>query len=223
MSTSNSTGQQFPMVLGGKSFVLRADGSLYDADTNSLLVADLHLGKDASFRQAGLPVPAGMVHSILDALETAVCETGAQRLIVLGDLIHNRASFRDELRTEFSEWRSRTSVGDVILVEGNHDRHVARFPADWGLVIESQLLESDIRYVHQTSESAKDQRFEIGGHLHPVVKLSDKVDRLRLRCFVLDKHRLILPAFGIFKGGLTMKPIASRQFFPIAENEIWKC
>ncbi|MBZ0171464.1 MAG: DEAD/DEAH box helicase, partial [Phycisphaerales bacterium] len=52
----------------------------------TLLVADLHLGKPASFRSAGAPVPEQVTGADLARLSSLIKTQHAQRVIVLGDL-----------------------------------------------------------------------------------------------------------------------------------------
>ena len=61
------------------------------AATRTLLVADLHLGKAATFRRAGIPVPEGSAGRDLDRLTRLVADTRATRVIVVGDLLHSAA------------------------------------------------------------------------------------------------------------------------------------
>ena len=212
---------EIEVLVAEKELRLRADGTLFDPATETLHVADLHLGKDTSFRAAGLPVPQGMTTSILETLSTSIRLLQPKRLLILGDLIHNRASMSDELRNTFSNWREQHPRMKMILVEGNHDRHIAQFPADWGLQVESKLSEESITYVHETTESPA-ELFQMGGHLHPVVRLSGGVDSLKLRCFLLEEHRLVLPAFGIFKGGCQIRSGVGKSLFPFSDKQIWK-
>src|ERR1700760_1529379 len=89
----------------GQRLLLLADHALYWPDQRTLILADVHLGKDASFRAAGLPVPAGHSAKDLSRIERLVKATDATRLIVLGDLIHNRSSHHDELSADVSAFR----------------------------------------------------------------------------------------------------------------------
>ena len=46
--------------------------------------------------------------------------------------------------------------------------------------------------------SATHQTPEISGHYHPKARLGSAVRR----CFLIDPHRIILPAYGAYTGGL---------------------
>ena len=43
---------------------------------------------------------------------------------------------------------------------------------------------------------------EVAGHLHPCARVYGRGKSVRRRCFAGDGHRLILPAFGAYTGGL---------------------
>ena len=56
--------------------------------TSTLLVADVHIGKAASFRRLGVPVPAGTTAANLVRLDGLLARWPVRRLVVLGDLLH---------------------------------------------------------------------------------------------------------------------------------------
>jgi DNA ligase-associated metallophosphoesterase len=178
--------------------------------SDTLLVADLHLGKAATFRSQGIPVPEGSAQKDLARLALLVAATQARRLIVLGDLFHAKIGCTDEVFAEFSAARGGFSDTEVLLVAGNHDRSVGRLPA--GLGIDSVLRTHDEPPFHFVHEPATDLPepdrtcFTIAGHMHPTVALSSPSgDRITERCFVAEAATLILPAFGSFTGGHRMR------------------
>lgn len=174
--------------------------------SRTLLVSDIHLGKAATFRQAGIPVPEGSAQRDLARLERLVVEHDIARLVVLGDLFHARSGCTREVFDEFAATRACLRDTRVVLVLGNHDRGVGRLPATLGIdACVAALDEPPFHLVHEpaTGIAAADRRlFTVAGHLHPTVKLSSKSgDRLTDRCFVLETDALVLPAFGSFTGG----------------------
>ena len=91
------------------------------AATATLLVADVHLGKAATFRNAGIPVPEGSAQADLARLERLVRDTAARRLIVLGDLFHARSGCTQAVFDEFAAARAGMPDTEVLLIAGNHD------------------------------------------------------------------------------------------------------
>jgi DNA ligase-associated metallophosphoesterase len=180
--------------------------------SETLLVADLHLGKAATFRSQGIPVPEGSAQKDLARLALLVAATRARRLVVLGDLFHAKSGCTEGVFAEFTAARECFSDTAVLLVAGNHDRSIGRLPA--GVGIDSVLRTFDeppFHFVHEPDtplpEPDRDEPFTIAGHLHPVIALaSPSGDRLTERCFVAEPRLLVMPAFGSFTGGHRMTP-----------------
>ena len=92
----------------GERLVLRPDRSLYWPRANGLVIADPHFGKADTFRAFGLPVPGG-TEEPLSRLAAALADTGADRLVVLGDFWHARAGRTPRLVAELSRWKERAA------------------------------------------------------------------------------------------------------------------
>ena len=186
--------------------------------TQTLLVADLHLGKAATFRKAGIPVPEGSAQRDLARLERLIVETAARRLLILGDLFHAAGGCTPEVFAEFAAMRQRIASTAVLLVIGNHDQRIGRLPADLG--IDSCLRgldEPPFHFVHEPATALDEPgrtAFTIGGHLHPTVSIrSPGGDRIADRCFVAEDSMLVLPAFGSFTGGHRIAPAEGLRFW----------
>ena len=179
--------------------------------TRTLLVADLHLGKAATFRKAGIPVPEGSAQRDLARLERLVVETAATRLLILGDLFHAAGGCTPQVFAEFAETRARIAHTSVLLVIGNHDRRIGTLPASLGIDSCLRTLdEPPFHFVHEPATALDDSgrtAFTIGGHMHPTVSIrSPSGDRIADRCFVAEESLLVLPAFGSFTGGHRVEP-----------------
>ena len=228
---SSSLSSEIEIQCAGESVILRGDGTVLIPKFNALLVADLHLGKSASFRAGGIPVPEGIDQTTLEALTVTLQTTEASQVFFLGDLIHNRDSMTPTLIAEFTHWREAHSKIDMTLVRGNHDRHVRQFPEPWGLHETTSSSVGPFQLLHEISDSltldesenaGESAMFQFGGHWHPVISIGRGADRMRLPCFVSGLHHITLPAFGPFKGGMKQTPTKSANFFPICDGKIWK-
>ena len=195
--------------------LLPGRGALLPA-SRTLLVADLHLGKAATFRRAGIPIPEGSAQGDLARLEALIRDHEVARLLILGDLLHAASGCTADVVAEFRAFRDRVPATAVVLVLGNHDVAARRLAGDLGLdECLSILDEPPLRFVHiaaaataEEDDSKKNEAQSAGiglvvaGHVHPRVKLrGPSGDRLADRCFHLDKRVLTLPAFGSFTGG----------------------
>ncbi len=138
--------------------VLRSDGTICLPEFRSLLVADLHLGKDASFRAAGFPVPEGPNQTTFDLLNQAIAATRPGILFLLGDLIHNRDAMTTGLIQQFAQWRTKHSNMRCVLVRGNHDRHVKTFPATWQMEEVFEYRLGPFELVHEVAAAFSTSR-----------------------------------------------------------------
>ena len=177
--------------------------AVWREESSVLFVADVHLGKAAAFRAAGLPVPAGTTRENLARLDALIEALQPRRLVVLGDLFHARAAYRDATLQDVAAWRAKRSRLAVTLVAGNHDARAGAPPAvlDLELVDEPFALDG-LELRHAPLDDDADGPPTLAGHLHPAARLSGRAhDSLRLPCFVMRGRQLILPAFGEFTGG----------------------
>jgi DNA ligase-associated metallophosphoesterase len=204
---------------GAEPLTLLADRALYWPAHRSLILADVHLGKDASFRAAGMPVPAGNSTKDLARIEKLIAETNAEQLVVLGDLVHNRASHQPELAAAFSRWRSAHRHLEILLIRGNHDRRAGPPPVDWQLKeLHEPLDAGPFIFAHEPQPAGKPV---MCGHVHPAVAVRD-FDRsyATLCCFVVDENQMILPAFGSFTGGYKMHAEPGRRIYALAGKSV---
>ena len=177
----------------------------------TLLVADLHLGKAATFRKAGIPVPEGSSQADLARLARLVHETSARRLVIVGDLVHAKSGCTDQVFAEFTATRRQFTGTEVVLVLGNHDRTLGKVPATLGIdACLPHLADGPWHFVHEPSApltGSDHAGFTISGHLHPTISIrSPGGDRIADRCFVAEATTLVLPAFGSFTGGHRVTP-----------------
>lgn len=202
--------------VAGERLVLRADHSVHWPAADTLLVADTHFGKAGVFRQRGMGLPAGTTDADLARLGAAIADTGAKRVIVLGDFVHAPPAREAPWLARFAQWRARHADVAFMVTRGNHDRMdtlPADFDIDWRA---GSLLETPFVLRH---EPAADTRGPVlAGHLHPVARLRDAGERLRLPVFWRHGDGLVLPAFSSFAGGAPVTPAAHDRLFAVAEG-----
>lgn len=207
------------LVLPGRAALLPASGTL--------LAADLHLGKAATFRHAGLPVPEGSAQADLDRLGRLLAETCARRLVILGDLLHAAVGCTPAVIAGFRALRDRFPAIPFLLVLGNHDvaarRHADALGLD-GCV--ARLDEPPLRFIHDSSaRDAAGIALTLAGHVHPCARVGGPSGgRVTQRCFHLDatarSRTLILPAFGSFTGGRAVAPASSDRVWMAGDDAV---
>jgi DNA ligase-associated metallophosphoesterase len=190
--------------------------------SRTLFVADVHIGKAAAFRMAGLPAPAGTTRENLARLDALIDRLAPRRLVVLGDLFHAKAAFRAATLAEFAQWRTRRAGLAVTLVVGNHDARAGAPPAGLQLdVVEEPHGLDGLECRHIPRDNAAAGALALAGHLHPTTRLyGPGRDSLRLPCFVLRPSQLVLPAFGEFTGGAPAESDAETALCIVAGDRL---
>lgn len=203
--------------IGGAPWRLHAWRGALHLDSGVLLVADVHLGKAAHFRRAGLPLPQGTTSADLERLARLVNALAPTRLLVLGDLVHAGI---DTGAAWFARWQAfrRDHAGlDIAVVGGNHDRG-----AELRLLCVDDLGDveylDDFALVHHPRAAAYGH--VVAGHLHPVVRLRDRGLSARLPAFWSSPAVTVMPAFGAFTGGFEFVPAGGDQIFACAGDSI---
>jgi DNA ligase-associated metallophosphoesterase len=207
--------------IAGEDVRLIPERALFWPRACTLVVADVHWGKAATFRAAGIPIPGGTTTEDLSRLDRAIHRTGARRLVVLGDLFHARAG-RVATRTlaTLRDWRERTSGLEIQLVRGNHDRHAGDPPADLRInCLNAPAFVPPFVLRHQPD--AAPEGYTLAGHVHPALIVSGPAhQRERLPCFLVRPRVMLLPAFGSFTGSTAVYPEPCDRGFVVADGEV---
>lgn len=189
-----------PVDAAGESLLCLTQHALVWPAQRTLFVADVHLGKAASFRAAGVPLPSGHSGHDLDRLSSLIDVHHAKRLVILGDLVHTQTSYTAALDRKFRDFRSRHGDVNMLLVRGNHDLHAGDAPASWGLqVVAEPFAVGPFACCHEP-HAAAGMGYELAGHLHPAVRLQTAREGVTLPCFWQHAQGMVLPAFGSLTG-----------------------
>jgi DNA ligase-associated metallophosphoesterase len=190
------------------------------------MVADLHWGKCETFRAHGAPLPQGILQADLRRLALALGATGAERLVVLGDLLHAAPGITEWMVDTVSAWRRERSSLSIVVVPGNHDRRIGMVAAPWALdVAPAQLREGPFVFQHDPLDPVGPEHagcYTWAGHYHPVVNLRGRADHLRLPCFWLRERMGVLPAFSGFTSGAAIDPSGGDEVFAIGDNRVFR-
>jgi uncharacterized protein len=207
-------------LVGGARLRLLPQRAAWLPDAHTLLVADAHLGKAVSFRRLGVPVPHGTTGDNLDTLSALLAQTGATRIVFLGDLLHSARARAASTLAAVAGWRERHAAVALTLVRGNHDHSAGDPPADWDIeVVDGPLRLGGLALAHHPVPLAG--AYVLAGHLHPAVVLGGRAhDRLRLPCFHFGPSMGVLPAFGAFTGQHVVHPVPGDRVFVVAGAEV---
>ena len=208
------------ITVAGAPLRLLARRAVYLPDAGTLLVADAHIGKAQSFRRLGVPVPSGTTGEALQALGALLAETGARRIVFLGDLLHSSRSRSAAIGAEVAAWRERHAEVELTLVRGNHDRHAGDPPREWRVdCVDEPLRLAPFALVHQPQPVPG--AYALAGHVHPAALLGGRArERLRLPCFHFGPAVGVLPAFGGFTGMQVLPRVPGDRVFVVAGDEV---
>ncbi|ODT76027.1 MAG: hypothetical protein ABS76_32345 [Pelagibacterium sp. SCN 64-44] len=181
----------------GHNFEPLASGALYWRARETLLVADLHFEKMASFARRGQMLPPYDTGMTLTRLEADLRRTGARTLLSLGDTFHRADA--SSLLTNADRMRLDGIVDAVqcIWLAGNHDPLAHAI----GGTCLPELELGGLTFVH---EPRKGQKGLVSGHLHPAARIAINGRSVRKPCFVHDNRLMILPAYGASTGAINI-------------------
>lgn len=210
------------LEIQGISWRFHPSGAVYWPETKSLLLADLHLGKESVFQQSGLAIPSGATNTTLRALRSLVHAWKPDRVIVLGDLLHAITGLTATLEQELVVLLAEGICPEWILIPGNHDRGAMRALRRCGWQIADELMQyHGVELTHAPDSARTNSSMSITGHLHPSIRIPLSVrEKTLLRCFWLNASRLILPAFGGWTGTKPISPAKGDRIFACADDEV---
>ena len=201
--------------LAGEAVVLRGDRSLFWPRASALVVADVHVGKTESLRGDGVAVPDGPMFDDLVRLSAAIEDSGARRLIVIGDLVHDARGLTPMVREFVARWR-RAVPCQLDLVMGNHDRRVDALPDEWDMQLhDPALVIPPFAFSHDAPVPGG---YAVLGHVHPAIRLSGAGDGVRVPCFHIGKAAATLPAFSSLTSGATVRLAPGERAVAIVEG-----
>jgi DNA ligase-associated metallophosphoesterase len=194
------------IVFATHKFTLDAAGALYWPQEKTLVVSDLHLEKGSYFAERQQLLPSYDTKDTLDRIETLLQHYQPERLICLGDNLHDKNALTRMQKPDYAKLIVLyESVKEWIWIIGNHDtKDLAVNPlAHMRFEIVYQL--HDIIFTH---EFIAGEPYQIGGHFHPKITISVNNTLVTGKCFMVTDNKIIMPAFGTYTGGLnTSNPI----------------
>jgi DNA ligase-associated metallophosphoesterase len=209
------------ITLQGEQITLLPERAIYWPSQKTLIVSDLHWGKGAHFRKHGIAIPTGAQQQDEMRLAELIKQYNTERLIIAGDLFHSHKNSEVELFTHFRNVHEHLHLD---LVTGNHDILARTKYTGWDMEVHEEGLHIGPFYIaHDIPETC--DVFCIHGHVHPAIRIMRRGhNALKLKCFCIDEHRLILPAFGQFTGTYVLEPAEHKHIYVIADRQVmqWK-
>jgi DNA ligase-associated metallophosphoesterase len=192
--------------IAGVTLLADLSGALLWDEQRLLVVSDLHLEKGSSFAARGTLLPPFDTIATLSRLSAAITRYNPRTVIALGDSFHDRDAHTRLSGEDRATLTSLQAGRDWIWISGNHD---PALPPDLGGIVASDLAIGAITFRHEPTGACG----EIAGHLHPKARVATRGRAMERRCFACDGERAVMPAFGAYAGGLSIRDAAFAKIF----------
>jgi DNA ligase-associated metallophosphoesterase len=192
--------------VAGISLVADISGALFWEEQRLLVVSDLHLEKGSSFATRGVLLPPYDTVATLGRLAAVIARHTPRVVIALGDSFHDRTAHERLSAGDRDAVTALQAGREWIWISGNHD---PALPRDIGGTVADEVAIGPITFRHEPTGA----RGEIAGHLHPKARVSARGRSMERRCFASDGERAVMPAFGAYAGGLSIRDAAFAKVF----------
>jgi len=184
------------LTLAGEELHALPEGALWWPARQVLVVSDLHLGKSERVaRRSGQLLPPYETVETLAKLEGVVAEYDPRTIVSFGDSFDDLPaahSLNDPVKGALEKLQSGRRW---LWIEGNHDQGPPPFAgeacASW--------VEAPLTFRHIATEEGT---AVISGHYHPKATLYARGRSITRPAFLADAQRIVMPAFGVYTGGL---------------------
>ena len=182
-------------------------GALFGDEQRLLVVSDLHLEKGSSFAVRGVLLPPYDTAATLARLAAVIARHDPRMVIALGDSFHDRDAHERLSTRDRDALTALQARRDWIWISGNHDPALPSRSRRRGRGAKSRSGRSR----SGTSRPARAAR-------SPVICIPRRASSTRgrsmeRRCFASDGERAVMPAFGAYTGGLSIRDAAFARIF----------
>ena len=212
------------VFFAGQDFSIFPNGELYWQNKKTLIISDLHFEKGSFFSESKQFIPPFDTIETLEQIFKFIADHSVETIIFLGDLVHDKLSFQRMSRKAKELFFEILKNFNCILTVGNHDD--TSFLKDLGLNLTENIIIDGICFSHHPSV---DQKFSVFGHYHPKIRLKFNSRGMWTSCFILNREKLLMPSYGYFTGGLSIKsPEIQRLFgtkyeiYPLTKEKVYR-
>lgn len=195
------------MTVAGVALTADVSGALYWSEERLLVVSDLHLEKGSSFATRGILLPPFDTAATLARLAAVIARYDPRTVIALGDSFHDRDAHERLAGSDRDAIAALQAGRDWIWIAGNHDPLP---PKSLRGSVAEEIAIGAISFRHEPTGAEG----EIAGHLHPKARVVTRARAIDRRCFASDGVRAVMPSFGAYTGGLSIRDRAFAKIFP---------
>lgn len=186
--------------------------AVYNKVSQTLVIADLHLGYEDEVAQQGIFLPQVQLKKAINMIIELQELTKAKILVINGDIKNSFNKLTMKEREEIIRFfgKAKEIFDEVILVRGNHDNYVPIITEKMEIPVVNfyKISEKSVAiHGHEIIEEVLKYSLIIIGHEHPAVVLKDELGSLmKIPVFLKvplknEKKLLVLPAAGYYQSG----------------------
>lgn len=177
-----------------------------------LIVGDLHIGLSKEMYDAGVMLPS-QAEKFVKKLNRLKTETGAERLVILGDMKHRVAGISFLERKEIHRFLSGLDFKKITIVKGNHDGHIEKAiqpDVKNKVVVRKSIAIGKYYLTHGHRRARTGKKIIIIAHNHPKIKFVDDmgakyIEPVWIKAGLRNGKRLvIMPSFNELSGSMVV-------------------
>ena len=208
--SADSTASLSAAPAGATDCVFR-DRAVYLGDADTLVLADLHVGRAEA---AGVDAPLGEATDRIERLKALLAAFEPAQVVFAGDVLDrfDRLSERSRQRVAALRTACLDAGADPVAIAGNHDTRLSDcWPDD---VHRERTLGDDTVVCHGHREPDARGRRYLVGHDHPAIA----IEGVRRPCFCFGEgcyrgnDLLVLPAFTRLAAGVEINDRRAADF-----------
>jgi hypothetical protein len=192
--------------VAGIDMIADLSGALFWAEERLLVISDLHLEKGSSFATRRVLLPPYDTAATLAKLHGVIAQHNPRTVIALGDSFHDRDAHQRLGAADSETLSALQARRDWIWITGNHD---PALPREVGGTVADEVRMGPLTFRHEPTGA----QGEIAGHLHPKARVLNRGCSVERRCFASDGLRAVMPSFGAYTGGLSIRDEAFKAIF----------
>lgn len=186
-----------------------ADRAAFLSTADALVLADLHVGRDAT---SNVSLPLGERRDLLTRLEALLERFDPETVVFAGDVLHAFSRLPEATPDTVAALEAAVddAGADPVVLRGNHDARLDEV-AD---AAEERRLSDGTVVLHGHEAPETDAPRYVVGHDHPAIVIEGRKRPCAL--FGPDAYRgadvLMLPAFTRLAGGTAVNGLRARDF-----------
>ncbi|GAA0243737.1 metallophosphoesterase [Haladaptatus pallidirubidus] len=186
-----------------------ADRAVFLPEANALVLADLHIGRDAT---SSVSLPLGEQRDLATRFAALLHRFSPAEVVLAGDVLHAFDRIPEDAEDTFAKLKQRANDAetDFVAIRGNHDNLLSQLvdcPDEYRLADGTLVCHG-----HEEPDSTA-SRYVVG-HDHPAIEIEGK----RRPCYLWGPGTfrgsdvLVLPAFTRLAGGAIVNGMWGSDF-----------